>query len=83
MTERTDYEIMLARTKAHRRGATASEIQENVMALDRHDCMDETATVVNGRWLCNCPGRRYVAVDEQIQHDLGDDISDGLSDDER
>jgi hypothetical protein len=58
----------------HRRKATMS---------NEHTCQDENATVVNGRWLCNCPGKRYVAVDEQIQHDHGDDIDDGLTDDER
>lgn len=24
-----------------------------------HSCMDENATVVNGKWLCNCPGGPY------------------------
>ena len=25
----------------------------------RHYCQDETATVVSGRWYCNCPGGAY------------------------
>ena len=32
-TDRTDAEIMLLRTKAHNRGGTATEIQNNVLAL--------------------------------------------------
>lgn len=26
----------------------------------RHFCPDETATVVNGRWICTCPGGPYL-----------------------
>ena len=27
----------------------------------RHYCHDETATVVNDRWFCNCLGEHYFA----------------------
>lgn len=30
-------------------------------SVKRHTCPDETATVVNGRWICNCPGGPYPA----------------------
>jgi hypothetical protein len=51
---------------------------ESVKASN-HYCHDETATVVNGRWLCNCPGRRCAAVEAQNH----EDIDDGLTDDEK
>lgn len=36
-------------------------MSNNVSSVKRHTCPDETATVVNGRWICNCPGGPYPA----------------------
>jgi hypothetical protein len=30
-------------------------------SVKRHTCPDETAQIVNGRWVCQCPGGPYSA----------------------
>lgn len=41
-------------------------LQQRPGGMSRHNCQDETATVVDGKWLCKCPGSPYrIATEEQ------------------
>jgi len=32
----------------------------------RHFCQDETATIVNDRWFCNCPGAPFYTSEQAL-----------------
>lgn len=52
---------MSGRLPALRRpdGEVMNREAQVVEEVKRHICLDETAQIVNGKWVCGCPGGPY------------------------